>query len=114
MAFAQGSVVLASASFKGGRRPYLVVSNPDRPFFGREYTVAVVTTKEREEATELPADSLAEGRLDHDPSFVNPWSLHIFQHADIDRRVAQIDEELMCEVAKEIYRFVRFDGGAGG
>lgn len=44
MAYAQGSVMLAPASFKGGLRPYLVLSNVDRPFFGEEYTVAVVTT----------------------------------------------------------------------
>lgn len=112
MAYAQGSVVLAPASCKGGRRPYLIVSNADRPFFGREYTVVVVTTKEREEATELPADGLAEGRLDHDPSFVNPWSLYVFQHADIDRRVAQVDEELMCEVVEGVHRFVQLDDGA--
>lgn len=107
MAYAQGSVVLAPASFKGGRRPYLVVSNASRPYFGQEYTVTVVTTTEREEATELPSERLAEGRLTHDPSFVNPWSLHVFQHADVDRRVAQVDVELIEEVAGEIHRFVQ-------
>lgn len=111
MAYAQGSVVLAPASFKGGRRPYLIVSNTDRPYFGDEYTVAVVTTREREEATELPADRLTEGRLHHDPSFVNPWSLHVFQHADVDRRVAQADDGLVRTVAEEICRFVEFRRG---
>jgi mRNA-degrading endonuclease toxin of MazEF toxin-antitoxin module len=106
MAYAQGSVVLAPASFKGGRRPYLVVSNASRPYFGQEYTVAVITTKERDEATELPSERLAGGRLTYDPSFVNPWSLHVFQHADIYRRVAHVDDELIDEVANEIHRFV--------
>lgn len=113
MAYARGSVVLAPASFKGGRRPYLVVSNPERPFFGREYTVAVITTRERDEAIELPTGRLEDGRLDHHPSFVNPWSLHVFQHEDVDRRVAQVDGELVDEVAEGIYRFVQRRGVGG-
>jgi len=111
MAYAQGSVVLAPASFKGGRRPYLVVSNPERPYFGREYTVVVITTREREEAIELSVDRHSEGRLDHDPSFANPWSLHVFQHVDIDRRVAQAEDELVREVGESIYQFVEFCRG---
>ena len=106
MAYSQGSVVLAPASYKGGRRPYLVVSNTDRPLFGEEYTVAVITSTERDDATELSSGRLAEGRLAQDPSFVNPWSLHVFQHADVQRRVAQVDDELIEEVADEIRRFV--------
>ncbi|QSG07488.1 PemK/MazF family toxin [Halapricum desulfuricans] len=33
MAYAQGSLILAPATFKSGVRPYLVVSNRTRPFF---------------------------------------------------------------------------------
>ena len=107
MAYAQGSVVLAQASFKSGLRPYLVVSNAERPFFGSEYTVAVVTTTAREAAVELTADSFSEGRLDRYPSYVNPWSLHVFQHADIDRRVGQLRERTVKAVADGIRRFVQ-------
>ena len=35
MAYAQGSVVLAPATFKQGVRPYLIVSNRNRPFYGK-------------------------------------------------------------------------------
>lgn len=107
MAYAQGSVVLAPASFKGGRRPYLVVSNEDRPFFGEEYTVAVITTTPREAAVELTAASFDEGHLDRYPSYVNPWSLHVFQHDDIDRRVGQLDASTMEAVADGIDDFLR-------
>ena len=107
MAYAQGSVVLAPASFKGGLRPYLVVSNAERPFFGSEYIVAVITTTAREAAVELIADSFSEGRLDRYPSYVNPWSLHVFQHADVDRRVGQLREQTVKAVADGIQRFVR-------
>lgn len=107
MAYAQGSVVVGPASFKGGRRPYLVVSNEERPFFGDEYTVAVVTTKERDGAIELTPESFAAGTLDCTPSFVSPWSLHVFQHEEVDRRVAQVNEPVIDSVAERIYELVR-------
>jgi hypothetical protein len=69
MAYAQRSVVLAPATFKSGVRPYLVVSNRNRPFFGDRYTVAVITSTERETAVELTADSLAKGELKTYPSY---------------------------------------------
>lgn len=107
MAYAQGSVVVGPASFKGGRRPYLVVSNRERPFLGDEYTVAVVTTKQRDEAIELTTESFAAGVLDRTPSYVNPWSLHVFQHEEIDRRVAQLEEPVIESVAESVYDVVR-------
>lgn len=107
MAYAHGSVVLAPASYRSGVRPYLVVSNADRPFFGREYTVAVITSREREPAVELTPERLAEGRLDRYPSYVNPWSLHVFQHEDVDRRVAQLTDEALSAVADGIAAFTR-------
>ena len=69
MAYAQGSVVLAPATFKSGVRPYLVVSNRNRPFFGDRYTVAVITSTERQAAVELDAASLSEGELKTYPSY---------------------------------------------
>ena len=107
MAYARGSVVLAPASFGGGRRPYLVVSNEDRPPFGDECTVAVITTTPREAAVELTAESFVEGRLDRYPSYVNPWSLRVFQHDDVDRRVGQLDGSAMEAVVDGIDEFVR-------
>lgn len=109
MAYAQGSIILAPASFKRGLRPYLVVSNDRRPFFGREYTVAVITTSERDAAVELTEDRFDAGRLKEYPSFVNPWSLHVFKHGDVDRRVAQLEEETLANVATGVYEYVRPD-----
>jgi len=103
MAYAQGSVVLAPATFKSGVRPYLVVSNRNRPFFGDRYTVAVVTSTEREAAVELAALSLLEGELKTYPSYVSPWSLHVFPDSEITKRVAQVDEETMTAVADSIH-----------
>lgn len=107
MAYAHGSVVLAPAAHKRGRRPYLVVSNEHRPYFGEEYTVAVITTRYREEAIELRESGLTEGRLVEYPSYVNPWSLHVVQHEGIDRRVAQVSNEVNDEVVDGAYEYLR-------
>ncbi len=107
MAYAQGSVVLAPATFKSGIRPYLIVSNQNRPFYGDRYTVAVVTSTERELAVKLTAQSLTEGELKTYPSYVSPWSLHVFPHREIVKRVAQIDEKVMRTVAETIYELTK-------
>ncbi len=104
MAYAQGSVVIAPATFKQGHRPYVVVSNDDRPFHGDRYTVAVVTSTERSDAVPLTEGSLTEGELLTYPSYVSPWSLHVFPDREITKRVAQVSEETMEDVAREIRR----------
>lgn len=104
MAYAQGSVVLVPATFKSGVRPYLIVSNQNRPFYGDRYTVAVVTSTERETAAELTAETLSEGGLKTYPSYVSLWSLHVFPRQEIVKRVAQVDEERMRDVTESIRR----------
>lgn len=107
VAYAQGSIVLAPATFKSGIRPYLVVSNRNRPFFGDRYTVSVVTSTERRAAVELTADSLLEGTLKTYPNYVSPWSLHVFPDQEITKRVAQVDAETMTAVADAIHELTR-------
>jgi len=103
MAYAQGSVVLAPATFKSGVRPYLVVSNSKRPFHGDRYTVAVITSTERETAVPLEEDGLVEGELKTYPSYVSPWSFHVFPDREISKRVAQVDDVVMEPVAATIH-----------
>ncbi len=107
MAYAQGSIILAPATFKRGVRPYLIVSNRNRPFYDDRYTVAVITSTERDRVVELTAASLTEGELKTYPSYVSPWSLHVFPDQEIVKRVAQIDEETMRIVAEEIHELTR-------
>lgn len=106
MAYAQGSVVIAPATFKQGQRPYVVVSNEDRPFHGDRYTVAVVTSTQRDEAVALTRESLTEGELLTYPSYVSPWSLHVFPDREITKRVAQVSDDTMEDVTSEIQRIV--------
>lgn len=107
MAYAQGSVILAPATFKRGVRPYLIVSNQNRPFYGDRYTVAVITSTERETAVKVTAESLTAGELKTYPSYVSPWSLHVFPDQEIRKRVAQIDEETMRTVTDTIHELTR-------
>lgn len=107
MAYAQGSIVLAPATFKRGVRPYLIVSNRNRPFYGERYTVAVVTSTERDQAIELTESSLTEGELKSYPSYVSPWSLHVFPAQEIEKRVAQLDSETLRTVAERIHDLTR-------
>jgi mRNA-degrading endonuclease toxin of MazEF toxin-antitoxin module len=107
MAYAQGSIILAPATFKSGVRPYLIVSNRNRPFFGDRYTVAVITSTERNTAVELTADSLTEGELKTYPSYVSPWSLHVFPHQEITKRVAQTDDSTVTAVADRIHELTQ-------
>jgi mRNA interferase MazF len=106
MSHPHGSVVLAPASFKGGVRPYLVVSNERRPFQGEEYTLATITTTQRPEALEVTPGTLAAGELARYPSYVNPWGLHVFRADRIEKRVAQAEKPLLERVSARIQHFV--------
>ncbi len=102
MVYAQGSIVLVENPYADGLRPVMIVSNADRPYQGKQYTVAIVTSRERDEAIRLDSDDFSEGSLNVLPSFVNPWSLHEFEATEINRRVAQASNEVIHAVAEEI------------
>lgn len=107
MAYARGSVALASDPYKDGGRPFLVVSNAARPYFGRQYTVAVMTTKSRDEAVPVAESDLADGQLATYPTYVNPWALHEFDHDETYKRVAQVSGEVVERVGRAVFEFVR-------
>ena len=85
----------------------MIVSNDERPYQGKQYTIAIVTTTYRDEAVRLEAGDITEGTISIFPSFVNPWSFHEFEHAEIDRRVAQVSAEVIRAVADDVTRFVK-------
>lgn len=117
MAFASGSVVLGPDILKlldsdrsehslhqVGPRPFLVVSNEQRPFFPDEYTVMTITTTERDVALPITNDDIVEGRLKYD-SLLNPWTVTPLQTEYIDRRVAQLSDELVERAWTEFWRY---------
>lgn len=72
MAYKHGSVVLVDDPYKGGSRPFLVVSNDTRPYYGDDYTLAVMTTTEFEKAVRLNAGNVIEGNVNKYPSYIKP------------------------------------------
>lgn len=82
MAYPQGSVVLVDDPYKRGRRPFLLVSNDTRPYYGEDYTLAVMTTTEFSKAVRLDADDVVAGRLNTYPSYIKPWSLRVRARRD--------------------------------
>ena len=106
MAYKHGSVVLVDDPYKGGRRPFLVVSNDTRPYHGQDYTLAVMTTTEFDEAVQLDAGDVTEGGLNVYPSYIKPWSLHEFEHGEVHRRVAQVSDAILRRVADAAHEFM--------
>lgn len=107
MAYKHGSVVVAEDPYKPANRPFLVVSNSTRPYYGADYTLAVITTTGFEEAVQVNSNDVTEGHLNVYPSYVKPWSLHEFEHAEIDRRVAQVSDTILRQVADAAYGFMK-------
>lgn len=106
MAYGQGDIVLIEDPYKDGKRPVLIVSNDERPYQGKQYTLAVISTTERAAAVELDESDIERGQILSYPSYVNVWSLHEVEHVDIDRRVARISQQKRREVAQRIHHFV--------
>ena len=92
--------------YANGLRPVMIVSNDERPYKGKQYTIAIVTTTSRDEAVRLEAGDITEGTINVFPSFVNPWSVHEFEHTEIDRRVAQVAADVVRAVADGVSWFV--------
>lgn len=110
MVYAQGAIVISDNPFAPGHRPFLIVSNSSRPYQGDEYTTTIVSTTDRDEAVRFKSDDLSEGAINVYPSFVNPWSLHVLGHNEIDRRVAQASDDVIRAVANGIAQYTKLEG----
>jgi len=64
MAFPQGAIVIAEDPFGNTpKRPYLILSNDQLPFYDQKYFAVGITTSGRTEAIELTTYSVESGRL---------------------------------------------------
>lgn len=106
MAYKHGSIVVAEDPYKPANRPFLVVSNSTRPYYGADYTLAVITTSEFDEAVQVNSSDVTEGHLKSYPSYVKPWALHEFEHGEIERRVGQVSDTILRHVADAAYGFM--------
>jgi hypothetical protein len=77
-------VVVKGPDVFGGHdyRPFVCLSDESHPFSDEEALYTAVTTTRRVQAIPLTTDDFVEGGLPRE-SYVNPWTLTSFRHADI-------------------------------
>lgn len=99
MPYPHGAVVLRTDPYKPGKRPFLVVSDDTRPYYGNDYTLALMTSQSHGKSIAVKQSDVRDGRLKTYPSYVKPWALHETEHGTIDRQVARVSNDLLREVA---------------
>lgn len=107
--FERGHVVWHDGLFRGGGRPWVVLSDDGHPYHGREYLVCGVTTTERDHAVPLAEDAWLTGGLPR-PSFASPWFLSTLKHARIDNGVGGLTDDAVGRIVTEAAGYL----GAGG
>lgn len=102
MAYSQGAIVIAEDPFGNTpKRPYLILSNEQVPFYGQEYIAVVITTTARTEAIELTADRFETGRLPR-TSYVSPWSVLTLKDWMITKQPAKATDTVVDEIRQEM------------
>ena len=107
MAYAQGAVVVAADPFGvNPKRPYLILSNDNIPFFGEEYIAVAITTTARTEAIALTTDSFERGRLPR-TSYVCPWSVLTLKDWMITKQPAAVTDVTVDAVFQEMETYLQ-------
>lgn len=101
MSYDRGAVVKAP-DFLGGHdyRPFVRLSDDSHPFTDEEALYAALTTTRRVNAIPLSDDDFVSGGLPKE-SYVNPWTITPFRHADVDSRLGQLTTETTERIATE-------------
>lgn len=88
------------------RRPYVLVSTEDHPFYGEEYTAVPVTSTSRKAAIELTDRRFLEGGLPK-RSFAVPWNLVTLKHTVLSVHAGTLSEVTIESIVDEIVRYLR-------
>ncbi len=107
MSYSQGAIVIAEDPFgTNPKRPYLILSNDQVPFYGQEYIAVVVTTTARPEAVELTASRFETGRLPR-TSYVSPWSVLTLKDWMVTKQPAKATDATVDEVRREMETYIQ-------
>lgn len=107
MAYSQGAIIVADDPFGNApKRPYLLLSNPQVPFHGREYIAAAITTTARSEAVELTGDRFEQGTLPKQ-SYVSPWTVVTLKDWMITKQPAVATDTTVDDVRRELDGYLR-------
>lgn len=99
MAYARGAVVKGPDHLGGhDYRPFVCLSDDTHPFSDEEALYAAVTTTQRAVAIPLTDDDFVTGGLPR-ASYVNPWTIATFRHADMQGKEGQLVEETTETIA---------------
>lgn len=81
-------------------RPYVCLSDDSHPFHDEEALYAAVTTTRRAVAIPLGDDDFLSGGLPRE-SYVNPWTVVVIHHADIEKEEGRLDAVTTEKIAEE-------------
>jgi mRNA-degrading endonuclease toxin of MazEF toxin-antitoxin module len=107
MAFPQGAIVIAEDPFgKTPKRPYLILSNDQHPFYGQEYVAVGITTTGRTEAVKLTTNRVETGRLPR-TSYISPWSVLTLKDWMISTQPAKATDATVDTVRQELEAYLQ-------
>ena len=107
MALPQGAIVIAEDPFgTTPKRPYLILSNDQLPFYGQEYVAVGITTTGRTEAIKLTTNRVETGRLPR-TSYVSPWSVLTLKDWMITTQPAKATDATVDTVRQELETYLQ-------
>lgn len=100
---------MASDPFSDGRRPMVIISDDEYPFYPHGYLGIPVTSQNKDNTFKIHEYDMeyVNDELHIDPSFVNPWSPH--QVNDAGRTLLKLSDDFMNILAERVTNAV---GGA--
>ncbi|WP_311171124.1 hypothetical protein [Halobellus ordinarius] len=86
-------------------RPYVCLSDDSHPFHGEEALYAAGTTTRRAVAIPLGDEDFVSGGLPQE-SYVNPWTVVVIRHADIENEEGRLVETTTEQIAEAAARYL--------
>ena len=99
----RGQIVLASDPYNnGGKRPFVIISDEDYPFYPYGYLGLPVTTQDKHNTYQIYESDKVEitEELHVNPSYVNPWSPA--QVNDYEKKIVKLSESFMNMLAEDV------------
>jgi len=98
----RGEVVLAPDPYSDGRRPFIIVSDENYPFYPHGYLGCPITTKNKSSTYKLHEHDMeyVNEELHINPSYVNPWSPS--QINKYSRTLIKMSDEFMDTIAENV------------
>jgi mRNA interferase MazF len=110
MNYLRGAVVTADDPFgRTPRRPYLIVSDDQHPFAGKQSLATGITTSDYEEAIPI-AGWITKGELTREAdSQAAPWAVVTLKNSNINKQVAQIEPSLVNTIVHAAIEYLGLD-----